>query len=33
MTRPPARIGDPLSTVDTPALIIDLDAFEPRNGS
>ena len=28
MTRPPARIGDPLSTVDTPALIIDLDAFE-----
>ncbi len=28
MTRPPARIGDPLSTVDTPALIIELDAFE-----
>lgn len=28
MTRPPARIGDPLSAVDTPALIIDLDAFE-----
>ena len=28
MTRPPARIGDPLPAVDTPALIIDLDAFE-----
>ena len=28
MTRPPARIGDPLSAIDTPALIIDLDAFE-----
>ena len=28
MTRPPARIGDPLSAVDTPALIIDLEAFE-----
>ena len=28
MTRPPARIGDPISAVDTPALIIDLDAFE-----
>ncbi len=25
---PPARPGDPLSEVDTPALIIDLDAFE-----
>ena len=24
----PARIGDPLSEVDTPALLIDLDAFE-----
>ena len=28
MNRPPARIGDPLSAVDTPALIIDLDVFE-----
>ena len=28
MTRPPGRIGDPLSAVDTPALMIDLDAFE-----
>jgi 3-hydroxy-D-aspartate aldolase len=28
MTRPPARIGDPFNVVDTPALIIDLDAFE-----
>ena len=28
MTRPPARIGDPLDAVDTPALIVDLDAFE-----
>ena len=26
--RPPALIGDPLSAVDTPALIIELDAFE-----
>jgi hypothetical protein len=25
---PPARIGDPLSEVDTPALIVELDAFE-----
>jgi D-serine deaminase-like pyridoxal phosphate-dependent protein len=25
---PPAIIGQPLSTVDTPALILDLDAFE-----
>ena len=24
----PARIGDPLSEVDTPALIVELDAFE-----
>jgi len=24
----PARIGDPLSEIDTPALIVDLDAFE-----
>ena len=28
MTRPPAHIGDPLHAIDTPALIIDLDAFE-----
>jgi 3-hydroxy-D-aspartate aldolase len=28
MTPPPARIGDALSAVDTPALIVDLDAFE-----
>jgi D-serine deaminase-like pyridoxal phosphate-dependent protein len=27
-TRPPAEIGMPLEEVDTPALIIDLDAFE-----
>ena len=27
-TRPPAEIGMPLDDVDTPALIIDLDAFE-----
>ncbi|MCE2946162.1 MAG: DSD1 family PLP-dependent enzyme [bacterium] len=26
--RAPARIGDPLSDIDTPALIVDLDAFE-----
>src|SRR5262245_54042072 len=26
--RPPAEIGAPLSEVDTPALIVDLDAFE-----
>ena len=26
--RPPAEIGAPLSEVDTPALVIDLDAFE-----
>ena len=25
---PPARIGDDLRDVDTPALLIDLDAFE-----
>jgi 3-hydroxy-D-aspartate aldolase len=25
---PPARPGDPLSAVDTPALVVDLDAFE-----
>ena len=28
MSYPPARIGDPLSAIDTPALIIDLDTFE-----
>lgn len=27
-TRPPAEIGMPLDAVDTPALLIDLDAFE-----
>jgi len=26
--RPPAEIGMPLAEVDTPALIIDLDAFD-----
>ena len=28
MTHPPAEIGMPLADVDTPALVIDLDAFE-----
>src|SRR5512144_2049996 len=28
MQRTPARPGDPLSAVETPALILDLDAFE-----
>jgi D-serine deaminase-like pyridoxal phosphate-dependent protein len=28
MQRVPARIGDPLEAVETPALVIDLDAFE-----
>jgi D-serine deaminase-like pyridoxal phosphate-dependent protein len=28
MQRVPARIGDPLAAVDTPALVVDLDAFE-----
>ena len=27
-TRPPAEIGMTLDEVDTPALVIDLDAFE-----
>ena len=27
-TRPPAEIGMPLDEVDTPALLVDLDAFE-----
>ena len=26
--RPPARIGEPLESVDTPALVLELDAFE-----
>jgi len=25
---PPARVGDPVTAIDTPALVIDLDAFE-----
>ena len=25
---PPARIGDVIADVDTPALLLDLDAFE-----
>ncbi|MDG9697329.1 hypothetical protein QC281_45605, partial [Streptomyces sp. DH17] len=28
MSLPPTQIGAPLSEIDTPALIIDLDAFE-----
>jgi D-serine deaminase-like pyridoxal phosphate-dependent protein len=28
MQRPPARIGDPVGAVETPALVVDLDAFE-----
>jgi D-serine deaminase-like pyridoxal phosphate-dependent protein len=28
MQHPPARIGDPLDQIDTPALVVDLDAFE-----
>ena len=28
MQNPPARIGDPIDAIDTPALIVDLDAFE-----
>jgi 3-hydroxy-D-aspartate aldolase len=31
-TRPPAEIGMPLDEVDTPALIVDLDAFERNLG-
>lgn len=27
-TRKPARVGAPVSSVDTPALVVDLDAFE-----
>ena len=27
-TRKPARVGAPVSSIDTPALVIDLDAFE-----
>ena len=26
--RPPARVGDPASAIDTPALVLDLDPFE-----
>jgi D-serine deaminase-like pyridoxal phosphate-dependent protein len=26
--RPPARVGDPASDIDTPALVLDLDPFE-----
>jgi D-serine deaminase-like pyridoxal phosphate-dependent protein len=26
--RPPARVGDPVDAIDTPALVLDLDAFE-----
>ena len=25
---PPARVGDAAAEIDTPALVIDLDAFE-----
>lgn len=28
MTRPPAKVGDAVSAIDTPALVIDLAAFE-----
>jgi D-serine deaminase-like pyridoxal phosphate-dependent protein len=28
MTAAPARIGDPIDEIDTPALIVDLDAFD-----
>lgn len=28
MTPAPARVGDPVDTIDTPALVIDLDAME-----
>jgi D-serine deaminase-like pyridoxal phosphate-dependent protein len=28
MQQAPARIGDPLDRIDTPALVVDLDAFE-----
>ena len=27
-TRPPAAVGDPLDAIDTPALLVDLDAME-----
>jgi D-serine deaminase-like pyridoxal phosphate-dependent protein len=27
-TRSPAQPGDPVSAIDTPALVIDMDAFE-----
>jgi len=28
LAHPPARIGDPIEEIDTPALVVDLDAFE-----
>ena len=28
MTRPPADVGTPVSEIDTPALVVDLDAYE-----
>jgi D-serine deaminase-like pyridoxal phosphate-dependent protein len=28
MQRRPARAGDPLDTIETPALVVDLDAYE-----
>lgn len=27
-SRPPAHVGDPVSAIDTPALVLDLPAFE-----
>ena len=32
MGEPPARIGDPLGAVETPALVVDLDAFDRNLG-
>ncbi|MEM1275990.1 MAG: alanine racemase [Pseudomonadota bacterium] len=32
MTNPPAQIGDPIDAILTPALGIDLDAFEANMG-
>ncbi|MBC8157713.1 MAG: alanine racemase, partial [Alphaproteobacteria bacterium] len=28
MTRPPAKVGDPIASVDTPSLVVDLSAME-----
>ena len=28
MTRPPAKVGEPVSAIDTPAMVVDLDAYE-----